>query len=146
MRKLEALHGREPERLRAGQGDGHQRPGARRATESGSQPEDDLLAVREAGTTATTTRTWRRSRSSPTSVGPTPFRRIQQQDVLEVITSNLTKKERLIIIMYYYEGLTMREIGDIMSLTESRVCQIHSNVMGRLKSQLKTLTVGGTAL
>ncbi|MEO0480567.1 MAG: sigma factor-like helix-turn-helix DNA-binding protein [Planctomycetota bacterium] len=40
------------------------------------------------------------------------------------------------IIMYYYEGLTMREIGEIMELTESRVCQIHSNVMGRLKAQL----------
>jgi len=49
---------------------------------------------------------------------------------------NLTKKERLIIIMYYYEGLTMREIGEIMELTESRVCQIHSNVMARLKAQL----------
>ena len=56
--------------------------------------------------------------------------------MLELITSNLTKKERLIIIMYYYEGLTMREVGEIMELTESRVCQIHSNVMSRLKSQL----------
>ena len=35
-----------------------------------------------------------------------------------------------------YEGLTMREIGEIMELTESRVCQIHSNVMSRLKAQL----------
>ena len=51
-------------------------------------------------------------------------------------TSSLTKKERLIILMYYYEGLTMREIGEIMELTESRVCQIHSNVMARLKAQL----------
>ena len=53
-----------------------------------------------------------------------------------MITRNLTKKERLIIIMYYHEGLTMREIGEIMQLTESRVCQIHSNVMGRLRTQL----------
>jgi len=65
-----------------------------------------------------------------------PLQCIHQKDVLEVITRNLTKKERLIIIMYYYEGLTMREIGEIMELTESRVCQIHSNVMARLKSQL----------
>ena len=55
---------------------------------------------------------------------------------MDTVTRNLTKKERLIIIMYYYEGLTMREIGEIMQLTESRVCQIHSNVMGRLKAQL----------
>lgn len=78
--------------------------------------------------------------------GLDPVQALQQQDVLEVITSNLTKKERLIIIMYYYEGLTMREIGDIMSLTESRVCQIHSNVMGRLKTQLKSLATEGATI
>ncbi len=65
-----------------------------------------------------------------------PVDTIQQHDALEMITSSLTKKERLIILMYYYEGLTMREIGEIMELTESRVCQIHSNVMARLKAQL----------
>jgi RNA polymerase sigma factor for flagellar operon FliA len=65
-----------------------------------------------------------------------PVETIQQSDALEMITSSLTKKERLIVLMYYYEGLTMREIGEIMELTESRVCQIHSNVMTRLKAQL----------
>lgn len=65
-----------------------------------------------------------------------PVDTIQQRDALDMITSSLTKKERLIILMYYYEGLTMREIGEIMELTESRVCQIHSNVMARLKAQL----------
>ena len=67
---------------------------------------------------------------------PDPMDIIQQRDALDTITRNLTKKERLIIIMYYYEGLTMREIGEIMELTESRVCQIHSNVMARLKGML----------
>lgn len=65
-----------------------------------------------------------------------PVDTIQQRDALDMITGSLTKKERLIILMYYYEGLTMREIGEIMELTESRVCQIHSNVMARLKAQL----------
>lgn len=78
--------------------------------------------------------------------GCDPVQALQQQDVLDVITSNLTKKERLIIIMYYYEGLTMREIGDIMTLTESRVCQIHSNVMSRLKTQLKALATEGATI
>lgn len=66
-----------------------------------------------------------------------PVDTIQQSDALEMITGSLTKKERLIVLMYYYEGLTMREIGEIMELTESRVCQIHSNVMMRLKVQLE---------
>ncbi|MEY4674334.1 MAG: polymerase sigma factor FliA [Planctomycetota bacterium] len=65
-----------------------------------------------------------------------PVETVQGRDALDAITRNLTKKERLIVIMYYYEGLTMREIGEIMELTESRVCQIHSNVMARLKGQL----------
>ncbi|MCC6671614.1 MAG: FliA/WhiG family RNA polymerase sigma factor [Planctomycetes bacterium] len=73
--------------------------------------------------------------------GIDPFFAVQQKDVLDLITRNLTKKERLIVIMYYYEGLTMREIGEIMELTESRVCQIHSNVMARLKAQLDQVTL-----
>ncbi|MBL8896099.1 MAG: FliA/WhiG family RNA polymerase sigma factor [Planctomycetes bacterium] len=59
------------------------------------------------------------------------------RDLMEVITRVLTKKERLILVMYYREGLTMREIGEILQLTESRVCQIHSNVMARLKPHLE---------
>jgi RNA polymerase sigma factor for flagellar operon FliA len=65
-----------------------------------------------------------------------PIETLNQKDVLRAITRSLTKKEKLIIIMYYYEGLTMREIGDILNLTESRVCQIRSNVMAKLKLQL----------
>ncbi len=66
-----------------------------------------------------------------------PAESLSQKDVLHAITRTLSKKEKLIVIMYYYEGLTMREIGDILSLTESRVCQIHSNVMSKLKVQLE---------
>lgn len=62
-----------------------------------------------------------------------------RKDLMDVITRNLTKKERLIFVMYYQEGLTMREIGEILKLTESRVCQIHSNVVARLKGQLERL-------
>ncbi len=68
--------------------------------------------------------------------GQDPALLVNQRDMLDAITQTLTKKERLIVIMYYYEGLTMREIGEVMELTESRVCQIHSNVMARLKTQL----------
>jgi len=68
-----------------------------------------------------------------------PVDALNQKDVLKAITRSLTKKEKLIIIMYYYEGLTMREIGDILNLTESRVCQIRSNVMSKLKIQLEKI-------
>ena len=54
--------------------------------------------------------------------------------MMQYITRSLTHKERFIIEQYYQVGHTMREIGEMLALTESRVCQIHSNVMGRLKS------------
>lgn len=69
--------------------------------------------------------------------GVDPSESLGQKDILHAITRTLSRKEKLIVIMYYYEGLTMREIGDILSLTESRVCQIHSNVMSKLKVQLE---------
>ncbi len=66
-----------------------------------------------------------------------PVETVHRRDVIEVLTRNLSQKEKRIVIMYYYEGLTMKEIGKILDLTESRVCQIHSNVILRLKEQVQ---------
>ena len=65
-----------------------------------------------------------------------PITELHRRDMLSFLTRSLTHKERFIIEQYYHVGHTMREIGEMLSLTESRVCQIHSNVMGRLKEQL----------
>jgi RNA polymerase sigma factor for flagellar operon FliA len=65
-----------------------------------------------------------------------PLGVLNRRDVMLFITRSLTHKERFIIEQYYQYGHTMREIGEMLALTESRVCQIHSNVMGRLKSLL----------
>ncbi|MBI4601093.1 MAG: FliA/WhiG family RNA polymerase sigma factor [Planctomycetes bacterium] len=66
-----------------------------------------------------------------------PEDELRRKEVTEFITKGLTKKERLIMILYYYEDLTMREIGATLNLSESRVCQLHSRIILRLKSQLK---------
>lgn len=63
-----------------------------------------------------------------------PIGELNKNDMMNFITRSLTHKERFIIEQYYQVGHTMREIGEMLSLTESRVCQIHSNVMSRLKS------------
>ena len=63
-----------------------------------------------------------------------PIGELNKLDMMKFITRALTHKERFIIEQYYQVGHTMREIGEMLSLTESRVCQIHSNVMARLKS------------
>jgi len=63
-----------------------------------------------------------------------PIGELNREDMMTFICRSLTGKERFIIEQYYQVGHTMREIGEMLSLTESRVCQIHSNVMLRLKS------------
>jgi RNA polymerase sigma factor for flagellar operon FliA len=58
-------------------------------------------------------------------------------DLVEALTKSLNAKEKGILHMYYLEGLTLREIGMRLSITESRVCQIHSNVIKRLRQRLE---------
>ena len=65
-----------------------------------------------------------------------PVGELNRRDLMIYITRSLTHKERFIIEQYYQVGHTMREIGEMLALTESRVCQIHSNVMSRLKGLL----------
>jgi RNA polymerase sigma factor FliA len=66
-----------------------------------------------------------------------PTSRIQQTDLMRAVTKGLSKNERLIIILYYYEEMTMKEIGATLELSESRVSQMHSAIVKRLQSQLK---------
>lgn len=66
-----------------------------------------------------------------------PEDELRRKEVTEFITKGLSRKERLIMLLYYYEDLTMREIGATLNLSESRVCQLHSRIIFRLKNQLK---------
>lgn len=65
-----------------------------------------------------------------------PLDYTHRNDLIEVLTASLSDKERHILQMYYLEGLTLREIGSVLSITESRVCQIHANVIKRLRKRL----------
>ncbi len=55
------------------------------------------------------------------------------------IIRDLDERDRLVISLYYYEELTMKEIGAILSLSESRVSQIHAEVLRKIRSELKIL-------
>ena len=68
--------------------------------------------------------------------GEDPTRRLQRKDLMRMVTKGLNRNERLIIILYYYEELTMKEIGATLDLSESRVSQMHSSIIQRLQSQL----------
>lgn len=69
--------------------------------------------------------------------GRNPVSEIQRRDLKELVTRGLTRAERLILILYYYEEMTMKEIGATLDLSESRVSQMHSAILKRLKEQLE---------
>jgi RNA polymerase sigma factor for flagellar operon FliA len=72
-----------------------------------------------------------------------PFASLKLQEMKDVIgdtIATLPEKERLVISLYYYEDLNMKEIGSILGITESRVCQIHTKAVLRLRGKLKGMT------
>ena len=62
---------------------------------------------------------------------------METKDKLKNAIDELPEKERLVLSLYYYEELTMKEAGRVMDLTESRVCQLHAQAVLRLRSMVK---------
>jgi RNA polymerase sigma factor for flagellar operon FliA len=71
-----------------------------------------------------------------------PAMALESQEVYETIgraIERLPEKERIVISLYYYDELTMKEIGKVLNLTESRVSQIHTKAVLRLRARLRSL-------
>jgi RNA polymerase sigma factor for flagellar operon FliA len=68
-----------------------------------------------------------------------PFERMVAQDLAKALVNVLVGPERTVIALYYYEGLTMKEIGRVMGISESRVCQIHTKTLKKLKVHIDNL-------
>ena len=66
---------------------------------------------------------------------PNPQHQAMRDDLRRFITCGLARTQRLVVMLYYYEGLSMAEIGRTMDLSESRVCQIHSASISFLKQK-----------
>jgi len=66
-----------------------------------------------------------------------PLAELQRRDLKLLITKGLSRAERLIVILYYYEEMTMKEIGMTLDLSESRVSQMHSSILARLQAQMQ---------
>ncbi|HVD38788.1 MAG TPA: RNA polymerase sigma factor WhiG [Solirubrobacterales bacterium] len=59
------------------------------------------------------------------------------KDLLTEAIGGLPEREQLVVALYYYENLTLREIGEVLGVTESRVSQLHTKAVMRLKSSLQ---------
>jgi DNA-directed RNA polymerase specialized sigma24 family protein len=60
----------------------------------------------------------------------------ETKEALIQAVSQMAEREKTVLTLYYYEGLTLAEIGDILGVTESRVCQIHTKAVLQLRAKL----------
>ncbi len=65
------------------------------------------------------------------------FDREELKQVLARVIQTLNEKEQMVISLYYQEELTLKEIGEVLSLTESRICQIHTAILIKLRTRLQ---------
>jgi RNA polymerase sigma factor FliA len=61
---------------------------------------------------------------------------MDQKKMMARVIDELPEKEKMVLSLYYWEELTMKEVGAVLGLTESRVCQLHNQALLRLKSKL----------
>lgn len=69
----------------------------------------------------------------------TPHEEMEEKDVkkeLERALKKLPERERMIMVLYYHENMTLKEIGDTIEISESRVCQLHAQAIMKLKNIL----------
>ncbi|MBN2539065.1 MAG: FliA/WhiG family RNA polymerase sigma factor [Deltaproteobacteria bacterium] len=75
-----------------------------------------------------------------------PFLLLENRELKRVLVDSINSlpgNERMVLSLYYYEELTLKEVGAIMALTESRICQIHSQAIMRLRGRLQELKPSG---
>jgi len=73
---------------------------------------------------------------------PSPEKALEEKEQIEYLSlglDSLKEKDKMVLNLYYYEGLTLKEIGNILSVSESRVCQLHSRALVNLRKVLVKL-------
>ncbi|MCW8966311.1 MAG: RNA polymerase sigma factor WhiG [Candidatus Pacearchaeota archaeon] len=80
---------------------------------------------------------------SPTSLNPDTI--VEKEEVKRVIIEaiqELPEKEKKVLVLYYYEDLTLKEIGEVLAVTESRISQLHTKAIMRLRTKLTSIKKG----
>ncbi len=73
---------------------------------------------------------------------PSPEKVLEEKEQIEYLSlglDSLKEKDKMVLTLYYYEGLTLKEIGNILNVSESRVCQLHSRALVNLRKALVKL-------
>ncbi|MBA5850673.1 FliA/WhiG family RNA polymerase sigma factor [Clostridium sp. cel8] len=73
---------------------------------------------------------------------PSPEKVLEEKEELEYLSKALkllNEKDNLVLTLYYYEGLTLKKIGNILNVSESRVCQLHSRAIMHLRKAMTKL-------
>jgi RNA polymerase sigma factor for flagellar operon FliA len=99
---------------------------------------DDLVSMHDDGQKASWLDTLVDDRLGPAAA----FDQEEMVVILGQAIEALPERERLLITLYYHEGLTLKEIGAVLSVTESRVCQLHSQAVGRLRTKINGMIAG----
>jgi RNA polymerase sigma factor for flagellar operon FliA len=85
--------------------------------------------------------TWSKTRfESGIKEEDTPADSFDKEELKQIMAETiktLTRKEQMVVSLYYFDELTLKEIGEVLSLTESRICQIHSAVLLKMKARLQ---------
>ncbi len=80
---------------------------------------------------------------SPSTFNPDTI--VEKEEIKRVIVeaiNELPEKEKKVLILYYYEDLTLKEIGEVLEVTESRISQLHTKAIIRLRSKLSNVKKG----
>ena len=101
-------------------------PRSRRSTSSGRS--------RLGAATRSRSSTRSRTRRAPDPQGTLSV--TEQKEALAEAVARLPEREKLVVTLYYYEELTLREIGEVLGVTESRVSQLHTKAILRLKAHI----------
>jgi len=73
---------------------------------------------------------------------PSPEQSYEKEEEIETLAKSidsLKEKDKTVLNLYYYEGLTLKEIGKVLSVSESRVCQLHSRAIRNLREKMKKM-------
>ena len=71
------------------------------------------------------------------------FESVEMKDILTEAVNKLPEREKVVVTLYYYEGLTLAEIGQVLGVTESRICQMHTKAVLALRGKISEATEPG---